>query len=459
MWGFTSLAVLTYMIDQISGSPLHPRLDAHGDLISAWERALDIGWWLLGARSAIWLLRVSIILEHRPRETQIISDLLGGCIYLATLLAVVNCVFSIPITGMLATSGIIAIVLGLALQSTLADVFSGVAVGIERPYKAGDLLWVEGGIEGHVLHVNWRSTHIATSAHDIAVIPNSVIAKARLVNHSRPSLIRSEKVEVSVDPLVMPERCTAVLLAALRACKLPLADHPTAITQIGLTGDGAVYSINFAVASSKMVDDACTELYSKVQRHLLHAGIALAVAGQATLPRLTVPNASDLLHQSDLFSTLTRHQRELVAGYLREQLLKPGDHLMSQGDIPDALYVISAGTVEITTTTPGRSHVVYRVSPGGTIGAIALITGLPYGATASALTPVKAYKLSNTGIAAAIAADPAIVGGLEAHAGNMQAALISDEGMEAVEQLGHPDMFLSRIRSFLHRVGTLTTSA
>ena len=49
------------------------------------------------------------------------------------------------------------------------------------PYSAGDLLWVEGGIEGRVIQVNWRSTHIATINKDVAVVPNSVMAKARLV--------------------------------------------------------------------------------------------------------------------------------------------------------------------------------------------------------------------------------------------------------------------------------------
>jgi small-conductance mechanosensitive channel len=83
---------------------------------------------------------------------------------------------------MLATFGVIAIVLGLALQSTLADVFSRVAVGLERPYKLGDLLWVEGDIEGMVVQVSRKSTQIRTRQNNIAIVPNSVIAKSRLVN-------------------------------------------------------------------------------------------------------------------------------------------------------------------------------------------------------------------------------------------------------------------------------------
>ena len=135
--------------------------------------------------------RLVVVLENRPRETKIISDLLAGAIYTATTLAVVNFVFGVAIVGLVATSGVLAIILGLALQSTLSDVFSGIAVGLERAYKPGDLIWVEGGIEGQVLQVNWRSTQIATLNDSIAIVPNSVIAKSRLAEQSISAVKRS----------------------------------------------------------------------------------------------------------------------------------------------------------------------------------------------------------------------------------------------------------------------------
>ena len=119
--------------------------------IQIWAQVAEVGWWVLGARVAVGILRLIVVLEGRPRETQIVADLLAGAIYTATALSVVNFVFEVPIGGLIATSGVIAIVLGLALQSTLSDVFSGIAMGLEHAYKPGDSLWVEGGIEGQVV--------------------------------------------------------------------------------------------------------------------------------------------------------------------------------------------------------------------------------------------------------------------------------------------------------------------
>ena len=212
--GLVVFALLTILVQRLLGSPLLPRYSAIASGKDVWEHAIEAGWWVMAAGIGVTVIRLLVVLEHRPRETQIVSDLMAGAIYLATLLAIVNFVFAVPVAGLLATSGVIAIVLGLALQNTLADVFSGIAVGIERPYKAGDLIWVEGNIEGHVVLVTWRSTHIATFQSTIAIVPNSVMAKARLINRSRPDPTRGDTVEIRLDAMALPERCSATLTAA-----------------------------------------------------------------------------------------------------------------------------------------------------------------------------------------------------------------------------------------------------
>ena len=129
---------------------------------------------MLGARVAVGVLRLALVVEDKPRQTQIVSDLLASTIYVATALSVINFVFGVPIVGLVATSGVVAIVLGLALQSTLSDVFSGIAVGLEHAYKPGDLLWVEGGIEGQVLEINWRSTRSLPSKTALRSCPTAL---------------------------------------------------------------------------------------------------------------------------------------------------------------------------------------------------------------------------------------------------------------------------------------------
>src|SRR5262249_19347720 len=113
--------------------------------------------------------------------------------------AIVASVLNLPAQGLLATSGFIAIILGLALQSTLGDVFSGIVLSFSRPYRPGDWVSIDGTTEGRVIEINWRATHILTGRRDLAVLPNSAIAKSKIVNVRSPSRIRGTTITVAID--------------------------------------------------------------------------------------------------------------------------------------------------------------------------------------------------------------------------------------------------------------------
>jgi CRP-like cAMP-binding protein len=188
------------------------------------------------------------------------------------------------------------------------------------------------------------------------------------------------------------------------------------------------------------------ELLTEVHLQLRHAGIALAVAGTPTKPAPPPPSPKDLLAQSDLFGVIEQTQREELASHFETIWLQPGETLFREGGTPQALYVLAYGAVEITIS--GR--VVAHMRPGESLGAIGLITGANYGATATALTPVKAYRLDKAAIAQAIKAQPNLAKGLEALAERGRAALSKDAAAHEEDRLGEQDMFLSRLRNLVH---------
>jgi small-conductance mechanosensitive channel len=131
-----------------------------------------------------------------PRQRKLLTDMLNIIIYFVISAIVVIHVFKQTTTGLFATSGIIAIVLGVALQNTLGDLFAGLALNIERPYKAGDWISLDGGTQGLVLVTNWRATHVRTRTGDVLIVPNGMIAKSRLTNHAVPTKIHLNNVEI-----------------------------------------------------------------------------------------------------------------------------------------------------------------------------------------------------------------------------------------------------------------------
>ncbi len=447
-----AFALLTWLVNSGLGSPLRPQFVTERSGILLWQQAVEIGWWILGARVIAAVVRALVALEGRPHESRIVSDLLAGAIYVATALAITNFAFSLPVGGMLATSGVIAIVLGMALQSTLSDVFSGIAVGLERAYKPGDLLWVEGDIEGVVVQVSWRSTQIQTRHNNIAIIPNSVIAKSRLINRSSPTPTRADTMVVRLDARADPPRCLTILEAAVQTCMLLLRQPAPRVSYAGLSGDGGTYEIEYSVASSDDLATARTELLSQVHRHLSHAGIALAVAGTPHPPAVLPATVATMVDRSDLFGMLPDAEREQFAKRFVVVSFEKGEALIREGAAPTSFFLIASGAVEVTAEAGGTGSILARLGPGECLGLVGLLMDRPHPATGTALTLVEAYRLDQAALKTALTLCPNMARGLKELAMRHEKMLLKGMTHQASTPTEHAEMFLWRIRQALHRL-------
>ena len=148
---------------------------------------------------------------------------------------------------MLATSGVVAIILGLALQSTLGDVFSGIVLSFSRPYRPGDWISLEGGTDGRVIEMNWRATHVLTGRRDLAIVPNSTIAKSKIVNVSSPSGIHGVTITVQLDAKTPPATGSEILEHAILNCRLIVATPAPTVTVKSINATYTEFEITFFV--------------------------------------------------------------------------------------------------------------------------------------------------------------------------------------------------------------------
>lgn len=104
----------------------------------------------------------------------------------------------VSITPLLASLGVGSLAVALALQSTLANLFSGFYLLLDRPVRVGDLIKLESGEEGTVEVVGWRTAQIKTLGNVLIVLPNSKLAEAKILNYDRPEKEMGFSVEVGV---------------------------------------------------------------------------------------------------------------------------------------------------------------------------------------------------------------------------------------------------------------------
>ena len=92
--------------------------------------------------------------------------------------------WDININGILASAGVLGVILGLAAKDTVANFFAGIFLMADSPYKEGDYILLDTGERGYVKSMGLRSTRFMTRDDIEITIPNSVIAASKIVNES-----------------------------------------------------------------------------------------------------------------------------------------------------------------------------------------------------------------------------------------------------------------------------------
>lgn len=117
-------------------------------------------------------------------------------IILASIMTILA-IWKIDITPFLASAGIVSIIIALAAKDTFANLFGGISLFLDKPFKIGDYIELDGKDRGEVVLIGARSTRIKTRDDILITIPNAIIANSKIINESAP--VRNFRVRVPVS--------------------------------------------------------------------------------------------------------------------------------------------------------------------------------------------------------------------------------------------------------------------
>jgi small-conductance mechanosensitive channel/CRP-like cAMP-binding protein len=409
------LVILTIALLQSGIVPYQPLELTGSPLRDAVRVVLKIAWWLWAAWFVVGFVHAFVIVERRPHEGKLLRDLLAGLVYLAAALAIIAYVLDLPIQGLLATSGVVAIILGLALQSTLGDVFSGIVLNFSQPYRPGDWISLEGGTDGRVIEMNWRATHVLTGRRDLAIVPNSTIAKSKIVNVSSPSGMHGTAITVQLATQTSPSTAIETLEHAILNCRLIVSSPSPVVAVKTVNAAYTEFELTFFVEELASTTGAQNELFDLVFRHLTAAGIELASPQGAPYSPEKAPHpegsespTETVLGLVAIFAALSRSERAAIAAKLQQHSYDRGDILLEPGKVLQSLFIIGSGVVSFTHKDIEAETELLRLGPGDHYGEIGLLTGDPSTVTITAITPVITYELAKSDLAPILKAQPQV---------------------------------------------------
>jgi small-conductance mechanosensitive channel len=412
-------------------------------------------WWAHLAWAIIGFVRIYLVVEGHPREARLLQDLVVGVVYLGIALSVLAFVFGAPVGTLVTTSGVIAIILGLALQNTLSDVFSGIVLSLGRPYVLGDWILLSDGTEGRVVESTWRSTHLLTLSNNVVVLPNSTLAKLGLTNISRPDETHGQTLIIRIAPTRMPSIILDVMRSVLLSCNSIVKEPPPLVALKKLDATALEITLLYQVTSPLRRIAARNEVLDLVYRHCKAAGLLLAMPASA-LAMLDLPteeNAKppqvtpfDLIDAIPIFSALTKDEKRALAEATSAREFRKGEVIVQQGELLNTLMMVRAGVIVMR----HENDDVGRLAPGDFFGETGLLAGMGEGCTLQALTRVTVYEIDQQAFAPLLVNRPAMAEDLALSLSRRAEQEITGAA-QGPQQERNVRAFLKAIQTIFHR--------
>ena len=402
---------------------------------------------------------------EKRRQTPIpnfLREVIGGIIFLVTLLLVLSYGYhaETQLTGILAGSGVVAIVLGFAGQNFFANIIGGISIQLNRPYKVGDWLKV-GDTYAEVREINWRSTRLCTNDAITLDIPNNEMVSHTIVNLSYPNRAHFMRLHMAAEYGAPPNRVKDALMRATIQVPGVEKDPPPQIFVSEYGDSGIIYQIKFTMTTHAGYYEVRDAIYTNAWYEFQRRKITIPFP-QRTLHIDRKPTrladeghheARQILRGEPIFECLNDAQLEEMVKEARLNHFGRGERVIQEGADGDSMFVLLRGDAEVSISKNGSSIPVATLSAGDCFGEMSLLTGERRAATVRAETDCQVMEISKPVMAELLRASPNT---LERLSELLAKRKMENEGIlkEAASQAQNQRKEREYTANFLHRLRT-----
>lgn len=205
--------------------------------------------WLIARVVSAVLMRKDSGKRKRPK---LLRELISATAFTVATVAAVGLLLGQSAGGVLASSGLVIAILGFAIRNVLADVLSGIAIGLEAPFRIGDWVEFDETTSGRVIEIGWRTTRVRTVHDTYMILPNSQISRLMLTNYSAPRKNYQASLEILLGHEISIAQAKKLLLGAAVAASSDASGKVVGkpvVHAAAYDADGVRYSIKYWVPS------------------------------------------------------------------------------------------------------------------------------------------------------------------------------------------------------------------
>jgi small-conductance mechanosensitive channel/CRP-like cAMP-binding protein len=393
---------------------------------------------------------------------RIVGDLIQAIFFLMAVLVTMHAA-GVELGSILTTSALLTAVIGLSLQDTLGNLFAGLAIQLQQPFRVGDWIqWDDNDLNiGRVTEMNWRAVTVVTLEHVEITVPNATLAKAGLSNFSAPAKEARRHVVVWAPPDHSPREIQRALILSLDGVKGVLSSpRPSAIT-LEFTERGVAYALRYFIRDFERRDIIAGEVRDRVWYALDRLGITIPAPMRTVhLHEVTeesleheeeqrVEHLEDELRAVGFLDVLPSESLHRLAEKVEERRYAPGERIIREGDEGEELFIVRAGRVRVEVGGRRRKEVA-RLGKGQFFGEMSLMTGAERRASVSAVDEVVVLVIGKSALRPVLSEAPELAELISEALAERQLELEEADSRETltempVEQSG---VLLQRIKRF-----------
>lgn len=353
------------------------------------------------------------------RVPRLPKDVTGIIVFFFAGVGVLATVFNQSVTGIWATSGVLSVIIGIALRNVILDVFIGLAMHVERSFRVGDWVMlhqnrVETHIIGQVIEINWRTTRLRTTSNNMVAVPNSRLGETIMTNYMQPKPHFRQDLHFVVDYSIPPNRAIRILMSGVKALadgERILEDPEPEVRLDEATLDGQRYEVRFFILPVNISPNESRHVVNKsIVEHLARAGVTPSVSkeevyvsrkGERQLSLEEGKGRGRILAETELLRDLPGKDRDDLTAAMTRRDLAAGEVLYHQGASGDSMYLLAEGLLTSFVSVAGHegSAKVEQFESGRHFGEDSLLTGRSRASTVLAATDCVVFEIPKAPVA------------------------------------------------------------
>ena len=364
------------------------------------------------------IVKTALRNTNQSEISSLVKTVISIIVYIVSFFIIFQSQYpNVQLAPLFTGSTILGIVVGLALQDTLGNLFAGIALQADQPFQVGDVVSISNRGVGVVEGVSWRGVKIRTFQNKLLVMSNSVMGKETIEVAPRGNL-NARIVIFHTLYTNFPSRTIQVVREAVRQVENVSPKIRPVVRIMNLGESGIDWEIKYWADDYSKFNDTDALIRQRVWYVFNREKIGFPFPTrtihiepkpvETTLDEF-LNTTSERLSQIPIFAPLSDDELEKLAGASKIRVYAPGEAIVRRGQEGNSMFVIIRGSVEVQILQGTEVKTINTLRESDYFGEMSLLTGEPRTATVVAVEETEVIQINKIALRPIFEVNPDLV--------------------------------------------------